>query len=108
MTLDLERTEDILASVTDHKGSRIVVGFAAETESVIANAKKKLAEKHADLIVANDVSSSDAGFDVDTNRIVLVSNEGVTELPLLSKRDAAERIIDAALQIRRTRPVSMP
>jgi phosphopantothenoylcysteine decarboxylase/phosphopantothenate--cysteine ligase len=108
MTLDLERTEDILASVTDHKGSRIVVGFAAETESVIANAKKKLAEKRADLIVANDVSSSDAGFDVDTNRISLVSTEGVTELPLLSKREAAERIIDAALQIRRTRSVSTP
>lgn len=103
MTLDLERTEDILASVTHDKGSRIVVGFAAETESVIANAKKKLAEKRADLIVANDVSSSDAGFDVDTNRIALVSMEGVTELPLLSKREAAERIIDAALQIRRSR-----
>ena len=105
MTLDLERTEDILASVTGDKGSRIVVGFAAETESVIANAKKKLAEKRADLIVANDVSSSDGGFDVDTNRIVLVSTEGVTELPLLSKREAAEHIIDAALQIRRSRSV---
>jgi phosphopantothenoylcysteine decarboxylase/phosphopantothenate--cysteine ligase len=108
MTLDLERTEDILASVASDKGSRIVVGFAAETESVIANAKKKLAEKRVDLIVANDVSSSDAGFDVDTNRIALVSTEGVTELPLLSKREAAERIIDAALQIRRSRAVSTP
>ena len=108
ITLDLERTEDILASVTNAKGSRIVVGFAAETENVIANAKKKLAEKRADLIVANDVSASDAGFDVDTNRIALVSTEGVTELPLLSKREAAERIIDAALQIRRSRAVSTP
>ena len=108
MVLDLERTEDILASVTSEKGSRIVIGFAAETESVIANAKKKLVEKHADLIVANDVSAPDAGFDVETNRIALVSAEGVTELPLLSKREAAEQIIDAALEIRRSRSHSTP
>lgn len=108
MALDLERTEDILASVTSEKGSRIVIGFAAETENVIPNAKKKLAEKRADLIVANDVSSSDSGFDVDTNRIALVSPEGVTELPLMSKREAAEQIIDAALGIRRTRSQSTP
>jgi phosphopantothenoylcysteine decarboxylase / phosphopantothenate---cysteine ligase len=103
MVLDLEQTEDILAFTAHEKGSRIVVGFAAETESVIPNAKKKLADKRADLIVANDVSSSDSGFDVDTNRIALVSLDGVTELPLLSKRDAAEHIIDAALEIRRSR-----
>jgi phosphopantothenoylcysteine decarboxylase/phosphopantothenate--cysteine ligase len=103
MTLDLERTEDILASVTHNKGSRVIVGFAAETESVIANAKKKLSDKGADLIVANDVSSPDAGFDVDTNRVALVSSEGVTELPLMAKSEAAEHIIDAALKIRRSR-----
>jgi phosphopantothenoylcysteine decarboxylase/phosphopantothenate--cysteine ligase len=111
MVLNLERTEDILASVArdvHEKGSRIVVGFAAETESVIPNARKKLVEKQADLIVANDVSSSDSGFDVDTNRIALVSSEGVTELPLLSKREAAEHIIDAALEIRRSRSLPTP
>lgn len=111
MVLSLERTEDILASVArgvDEKGSRIIVGFAAETESVIPNARKKLVEKQADLIVANDVSASDSGFDVDTNRIALVSSEGVTELPLLSKREAAEAIIDAALEIRRSRSLSTP
>lgn len=108
MVLNLEQTEDILASAANEKGSRIVVGFAAETESVIPNARKKLVEKQADLIVANDVSSSDSGFDVDTNRIALVSSEGVTELPLLSKREAAERIIDAALEIRRSRSLSTP
>jgi phosphopantothenoylcysteine decarboxylase/phosphopantothenate--cysteine ligase len=108
MVLNLEQTDDILAAVSREKGSRIVVGFAAETESVIPNARKKLAEKRADLIVANDVSASDSGFDVDTNRIVLVSSEGVTEFPLLSKRQAAEHIIDAALEIRRSRSVSTP
>ena len=106
MVLDLEQTEDILAFTTREKGSRIVVGFAAETENVIPNARKKLVEKQADLIVANDVSSSDSGFDMDTNRIALVSSEGVTEFPLLSKRQAAEHIIDAALEIRRSRSPS--
>jgi len=108
MALDLEQTEDILAYTAREKGSRIVVGFAAETESVIPNARKKLVEKRADLMVANDVSGSDSGFDVDTNRIALVSSEGVTEFPLLSKRQAAEHIIDAALEIRRLRSASTP
>ena len=105
--LDLEQTEDILAAVTSEGGSRVVIGFAAETENVIENAKKKLLEKGADLIVANDVSASDSGFDVDNNRIALVSSEGVVELPLLSKREAAARIIDAAMNIRSARPLSV-
>lgn len=100
LVLGLEPTDDILAAVVKEGGSRVVVGFAAETENVIANATKKLIEKGADLIVANDVSQPDSGFDVDTNRIAIVSSEGVLELPLLSKRDAAERIIDAAIKKR--------
>ena len=106
LSLELEQTEDILASVTRQAGSRVVIGFAAETENVIEGAKKKLAEKGADLIVANDVSASDAGFDVDTNRIALVSSEGVIELPLLSKLEAASRIIDAAIKIKSSRTFS--
>jgi len=105
--LQLEPTDDILAAVGGTKDSRIVIGFAAETENVIENAKKKLNEKHADLIVANDVSASDSGFDVDTNRISLVSSEGVDELPRMSKRDAAARIVDAAIKIRQSRPLSV-
>lgn len=107
LVLDLEPTDDILAAVTRESGSRVVIGFAAETENVIENAKKKLEEKGADLMVANDVSASDSGFDVDTNRIALVSSEGVVELPLLSKREAAERIIDAAMIMRSARPLSV-
>jgi phosphopantothenoylcysteine decarboxylase/phosphopantothenate--cysteine ligase len=106
LTIELEQTEDILAATSSEQSSRVVVGFAAETENIVEGAKKKLAEKGADLIVANDVSASDAGFDVDTNRIVLVSLEGVSELPLLSKREAAWRIIDAAMKIRSSRPFS--
>ena len=107
LVLDLEQTDDILAAVTRASGSRVVIGFAAETENVIENAKKKLQEKGADLIVANDVSGSDSGFDVDNNRIALVSTEGVVELPLLSKQEAAGRIIDAAMKIRSARPLSL-
>jgi phosphopantothenoylcysteine decarboxylase / phosphopantothenate---cysteine ligase len=106
LVLDLEPTDDILAAVARDSGSRVVIGFAAETENLIENARKKLDEKRADLIVANDVSVSDSGFDVDTNRIALVSSDGVVELPLLSKLEAAGRIIDAALLIRSARPLS--
>src|SRR4030095_2916038 len=107
IVLNLEPTDDILAAVGGLKGTRIVIGFAAETENLIENAKKKLKEKGADLIVANDVSASDAGFDLDTNRITLVSSEGVDELPLMSKSDAAARIIDAAIKSRRSRPLTV-
>jgi phosphopantothenoylcysteine decarboxylase/phosphopantothenate--cysteine ligase len=107
LVLDLEPTDDILAAVAQEGGSRVVIGFAAETENVIENARKKLKEKGADLIVANDVSASDSGFDVDHNRIALVSSEGVVELPLLSKQEAAAIIIDAAMKIRSARPLSV-
>jgi phosphopantothenoylcysteine decarboxylase/phosphopantothenate--cysteine ligase len=107
LVLDLEPTDDILAAVGREAGSRVVIGFAAETENVVENATKKLNEKRADLIVANDVSGPDSGFDVDNNRIALVSSEGVVELPLLSKREAAARIIDAAMMIRNARPLSL-
>src|SRR6266404_2094222 len=107
LVLDLEPTDDILAAVARESGSRVVIGFAAETENVIENARKKLKEKGADLIVANDVSASDSGFDVDHNRIALVSSEGVVELPLLSKQEAAASIIDAAMKIRSARPLSV-
>lgn len=105
-TIELEQTEDILAAAACERSSRVLIGFAAETENVIENAKKKLAEKGADLIVANDVSALDSGFDVNTNRISLVTEEGVIEMPLLSKREAAWRIVDAAMKIRSSRPFS--
>jgi len=105
LVLELEQTDDILAAAARKRGSRVVIGFAAETENVIENARKKLNEKCADLIVANDVSAADAGFEVDTNRISLVSSGGVVDLPLMSKREAAEQILDAALRVRMSRPL---
>jgi phosphopantothenoylcysteine decarboxylase/phosphopantothenate--cysteine ligase len=103
LVLELEPTADILASVGRVKGARLVVGFAAETENVLANARHKLQKKNADLIVANDVSASDAGFDVETNRVTLVSPDQDEALPLLTKRETADRILDTALQIKQQR-----
>ena len=103
LTLELEPTEDILATVGRDKGTRVLIGFAAETDNVVANARKKLESKNADLIVANDVSAHDAGFDVDTNRVTLVSAAETAALPLLSKRQAADRILQAAMSLKSLR-----
>jgi phosphopantothenoylcysteine decarboxylase / phosphopantothenate---cysteine ligase len=100
-TLRLEPNPDILASVAREKGDRLVVGFAAETDNVAENARKKLAQKNADLIVANDVSAEGVGFDVETNVVTLFSRDGRdVALPRLSKAEVAERILDEALRLR--------
>jgi phosphopantothenoylcysteine decarboxylase / phosphopantothenate---cysteine ligase len=100
LLLELEPTVDILAAVGRLKNSRVLIGFAAETQNLEANARKKLQEKNADLIVANDVSAKDAGFDVETNRVMLISPDWKRELPLLSKLEVADKILDAALAIK--------
>lgn len=91
----LEPTPDILAELGKRKGERILVGFAAETDDLLANARKKLQRKNLDLVVANDVRQAGAGFDHDTNVVtILDALGGVEELPLLSKREVADRILD--------------
>lgn len=93
--LTLEPTPDILAEIGARKGNRILVGFAAETDDLIANARKKLQRKNVDLMVANDVTQAGAGFDVETNVVQILDTTGAVEtLPLLSKRDVADRILD--------------
>jgi phosphopantothenoylcysteine decarboxylase/phosphopantothenate--cysteine ligase len=91
--LELERTQDILEAVKRLKHNQLVVGFAAETQNLIEEAQRKLSTKGLDLIVANDVSRPDAGFEVDTNAVTLVSPEGISVLPLMSKRSVAEALI---------------
>ncbi|HVF92620.1 MAG TPA: bifunctional phosphopantothenoylcysteine decarboxylase/phosphopantothenate--cysteine ligase CoaBC [Blastocatellia bacterium] len=98
--LEMERTEDILAAAAGAREAQVLVGFAAETQNVVENARKKLAEKGCDLIVANDVSAADAGFDVETNRITLVTSDSTREVPLISKREAADLILQAAIDVR--------
>jgi phosphopantothenoylcysteine decarboxylase/phosphopantothenate--cysteine ligase len=101
MTISLEPTPDILASVTRHKGERLIVGFAAETENVAENARKKLAAKNADLIVANDVTAEGAGFDHDTNIVTLIARDGRDlALPRMSKSEVAQRILDEVVRLR--------
>jgi len=110
LTLRLEPNPDILATVAREKGERLVVGFAAETDSVAENARKKLAQKNADVMVANDVTAEGAGFDVDTNMVTLLSSDGRDlPLPRLTKAEVAERILDEVLRLRgvlRSRPAS--
>jgi len=92
LTLKLVRTADILTEV---KGNFLRVGFAAESENVVANARQKLEKKHLDLIVANDITAEDSGFDVDTNKVTLIDRDGKIEpLPLMSKREVADKILD--------------
>src|SRR5438045_4540482 len=101
LTISLQPTPDILASVSLHKGDRLVIGFAAETDHVAENARKKLAAKNADLIVANDVTTEGAGFDTDTNIVTLFSRDGRDlALPKMSKSEVAQRILDEVLRLR--------
>ena len=96
----LESTPDILAEVGKRKGRRILVGFAAETHDLVANARKKLQRKNLDLMVANDVSQPGAGFDADTNVVKILDAEGgVEELPLQTKRSVADRILDRVVAL---------
>ena len=103
MNLALEPTPDILATVARDKGARLIVGFAAETEHVAENARKKLTAKNADLIVANDVTAEGAGFDHDTNVVTLFARDGRDlALPHMNKRDVAQRILDEVVRLRST------
>jgi phosphopantothenoylcysteine decarboxylase/phosphopantothenate--cysteine ligase len=103
MTLELVRTPDILAEV---KGNFLKVGFAAETENVIENAKRKLESKKVDLFVANDVTAPDSGFAVDTNRVTIISRDGKTEsLPLMTKREVADKVLDRVVSLLTKKPV---
>lgn len=98
--LDLEATDDILCELRDRRTSQVLVGFAAETDDLLAHAKEKLHAKGLDLLVANDVTAPGSGFGSDTNRVWLLAREAdPEELPLLSKRDVADRILDRILTV---------
>ena len=101
LSISLEPTTDILAEVAKDKGGKIVAGFAAETDHVAENARKKLVSKNADLIVANDVTAEGAGFDRDTNVVTLFSRDGRDlALPKMPKSEVAQRILDEVLRLR--------
>jgi phosphopantothenoylcysteine decarboxylase/phosphopantothenate--cysteine ligase len=104
LTLELERTPDILSEVaTRRRNGQLLVGFAAETENVIENAQRKLQDKSLDLVVANDVSRDDAGFDSDSNAVTILvrDNPKSIEVALASKLEVAHRILDEVVKLRR-------
>ena len=97
-SLKLERTADILKWLGEHKKpDQLVCGFSMETENVLENSREKLKKKNADLIAANSISDAGSGFGTDTNHLVLIGKDGVTDLPLLSKEEAADRLLDVLL-----------
>jgi phosphopantothenoylcysteine decarboxylase/phosphopantothenate--cysteine ligase len=107
-TLELVRTPDILRGLGAKKGSRLLVGFAAETDDLLANARAKLAAKNLDLIVANDVTKDRSGFGGDTNAAVLIDRDGgQEEAALQSKRELADRILDRAIALRTKEPAAV-
>lgn len=99
MAIPLARTKDILGALGENKRpGQFLCGFSMETENMVENSKKKLEKKHLDLIAANNVKVAGAGFGVDTNILTLITPEGMTELPLMSKDAAADALLDAILE----------
>jgi phosphopantothenoylcysteine decarboxylase/phosphopantothenate--cysteine ligase len=113
LTLTLERTKDILADLGAARaksGSAIpvLIGFAAETDDVVAKAREKRTRKRVDAIVANDVSQGDRGFEVDTNAVTIVTADGEQVVPLQSKDAVASVILDSAERLLRGAPAPAP
>lgn len=105
-TIRLVPNPDILRTLGERKGTHILVGFAAETQELLQNAQAKLREKSLDMIVANDVSQEESGFRTDTNRVTLLWADGTQHpLPLMHKREVAERVLRAVYELIRARPL---
>jgi len=103
MTLELEATPDILKEISLKKSSQIVVGFAAETENVLENARQKLVAKNLDAIVVNDVSREGVGFDSDRNAVTIITRDEVVEVPETTKWEVAQRVLDQVVRLRQHR-----
>jgi phosphopantothenoylcysteine decarboxylase/phosphopantothenate--cysteine ligase len=107
MSLELEPTADILGEIGGKKTNQIVVGFAAETEDVLENGRKKLTKKSLDAIVVNDVSRTDIGFDSDRNAVHIITLDEVVEVPETTKGDVAQRVLDQVVKLRRRSRVTV-
>jgi phosphopantothenoylcysteine decarboxylase / phosphopantothenate---cysteine ligase len=101
MTLDLTPAPDILAEISRHKRSHLIIGFAAETENVIENARKKLQAKSLDAIVVNDVSREGVGFDSDRNAVTIITASETIPVPETSKWEVAQRVLDCVVRLKR-------
>jgi len=103
LTLELEPTADILNEISLRKQSQIIVGFAAETQNVLENARQKLGAKHLDAIVVNDVSREGIGFDSDRNEVTIITHDEVVEVPETTKWEVAQRVLDQVVRLRQQR-----
>jgi len=101
MSLELEPTQDILADLVRRKQSQIIVGFAAETENILENARKKLSSKSLDAIVVNDVSHDGVGFDSDRNAVTILTQQEVIDVPETTKWEVAQRVLDQVVRLRK-------
>lgn len=110
MSVDLEPTADVLAEVIRRRDKQLVIGFAAETENVLENARRKLASKSLDAMVVNDVSQPGIGFDSERNAVTILTNDEVIEVPETTKWDVAQRVLDQVVRLRQRRhqPVHAP
>jgi phosphopantothenoylcysteine decarboxylase / phosphopantothenate---cysteine ligase len=100
MTLDLTAAPDILAEISRHKNSQLIIGFAAETENVIENARKKLQSKSLDAIVVNDVSREGVGFDSDRNAVTIITSSETIPVPETMKWEVAQRVLDCVVGLK--------
>ncbi|MGA8430941.1 MAG: phosphopantothenoylcysteine decarboxylase, partial [Candidatus Sulfotelmatobacter sp.] len=103
MTLELEATPDILKEIVSHKISQLVIGFAAETENALENARQKLVAKNLDAIVVNDVSREGIGFDSDRNAVTIITRDEVVDVPETTKWEVAQRVLDQIVHLRQQR-----
>ncbi len=103
IAIELEPTADILKEISLRKQSQIIVGFAAETEDVLENARQKLSAKQLDAIVVNDVSREGIGFDSDRNEVTIITQDEVVEVPETTKWDVAQRVLDQVVRLRQRR-----
>ena len=101
MTLELEATPDILKEISARKTGQMVIGFAAETENVLENARQKLVTKNLDAIVVNDVSRQGVGFDSDRNAVTIITRDEVVEVPETTKWEVAQRVLDQIVKLRK-------
>ena len=104
VTLDLEPTADILGEIARHKQSQLIIGFAAETQNALENARKKLTSKSLDAIVVNDVSREGVGFDSDRNAVTIITQHDIVEVPETTKWEVAQQVLDQIVRLRDRKP----
>jgi phosphopantothenoylcysteine decarboxylase / phosphopantothenate---cysteine ligase len=104
MTLELEPTADIVSEIARNKRSQLIIGFAAETENVLENARQKLFSKSLDAIVVNDVSREGIGFDSDRNAVTIITHHDVVEVLETTKWEVAQRVLDQIIRLRKPEP----